>query len=180
MPQKPSKAEKRLRRELERLQKDTVKGCAAQMRQSNIMQWEAYIEGPSDSPFAGGIFHLYIDFPSNYPIKPPKVTFKTKIYHCNIAPNGSIFLDILKGHWSPVLTIQKVLLSISSLLTDPNADDPLVGEVARVYKTNRGLFNKTAKEWTAKHAMGKTNKTKMSNIISRNEEATTKAAKGSK
>ena len=54
-------------------------------------------------------------------------------------------------------------------------DDPLVGEVARVYKSNRDLFNKTAKEWTAKHAMSKTNKTKMANIISRNEEEAAKA-----
>ena len=121
MPVKPGKCQKRLRRELERLTKDQIQGCAAQLRGGNILQWEAYIEGPADSPFAGGIFHMYIDFPNNYPIKPPKVTFKTKIYHCNIASNGSICLDILKGNWSPVLTIQKVLLSISSLLTDPNA-----------------------------------------------------------
>lgn len=114
---------------------------------------------------------MYIDFPKNYPIKPPKVTFKTKIYHCNIAANGSICLDILKGNWSPVLTVQKVLLSISSLLTDPNADDPLVGEVARVYKSNRDLFNKTAKEWTKKHAMSKTIQKKMDKIITKNEAA---------
>ena len=174
---KGGKCQKRLRRELERLTKETGTGCAAQLRQSNIMQWEAYIEGPKDSPFAGGIFHLYIDFPNNYPIKPPKVTFKTKIYHCNIASNGSICLDILKGNWSPVLTVQKVLLSITSLLTDPNADDPLVGEVARVYKSNRELFNSTAKEWTTKHAMGKTNKTKMANIIKKNAAEAAKAAK---
>jgi len=150
------------------------------MRQSNIMQWEAYIEGPSDSPFAGGIFHLYIDFPSNYPIKPPKVIFKTKIYHCNISSNGSICLDILKGHWSPVLTVEKVLLSISSLLTDPNEDDPLVSEVARVYKSDRDLFNRTAKEWTTKHASGKTNKSKMAKILKSNKEAVEKAAKEAK
>lgn len=169
---KAGKCERRLRRELERLQKDPVTGCAAHLRgtaqQKNIMAWEAYIEGPPDSPFAGGIFHLYIDFPNNYPIKPPKVTFKTKIYHCNIASNGSICLDILKGNWSPVLTTQKVLLSISSLMTDPNADDLLVGEVARVYKSNRELFNQTAKKWTAEHAMVKGDKTKMNKILKQN------------
>ena len=131
------------------------------MRGTNIYEWEAYIEGPKDSPFEGGIFHLYINFPKNYPIKPPNVVFKTKIYHCNIAGNGSICLDILKGNWSPVLTTQKVLLSIVSLLCDPNPDDPLVGDVARVYKKDRKQFNKTAKAWTKQHAMGKGNVSKM-------------------
>eukprot|EP01084_Bolivina_argentea_P059343 108364_1 len=161
----PAKPEKRLKRELERLQKDPVPGCAAKLRANNIYEWEAYIEGPKQSPFENGIFHLFINFPANYPIKPPNVTFKTKIYHCNIADNGSICLDILKGNWSPVLTIQKVLLSIVSLLTDPNADDPLVGQVAQVYKTDRKKFNKTAKEWTKKHAMGKSNKNKMKKVL---------------
>eukprot|EP00483_Globobulimina_turgida_P000367 UN00367 len=165
----PAKPEKRLRRELERITKEQVPGCAAKLRGSNIFEWEAYIEGPKDSPFEGGIFHLFINFPANYPIKPPNVTFKTKIYHCNIASNGSICLDILKGNWSPVLTIQKVLLSIISLLTDPNADDPLVGDVAQVYKSNRGQFNKTAKMWTKSHAMGKTDKAKMKKISNINQ-----------
>ena len=93
--------------------------------------------GPEDSPYSGGVFFLNIVFPPDYPFKPPKVTFTTKIYHCNINSNGSICLDILKDQWSPALTISKVLLSISSLLTDANPDDPLVPEIANLYKTNR-------------------------------------------
>ena len=61
-------------------------------------------------------------------------------------------MDILASQWSPVLTCPKVLLSLSSLLVDPNPDDPLVGSIATTYKNDRELYNKTAKEWTAKHA----------------------------
>lgn len=61
----------------------------------------------SDSPYAGGVFFLTISFPTDYPFKPPKVSFTTKIYHPNINSNGSICLDILRDQWSPALTIAK-------------------------------------------------------------------------
>merc|ERR1712159_689481 len=109
--------------------------------------------GPKDSPYEHGIFFLDIQFPTDYPFKPPKVRFTTKIYHCNVNSNGSICLDILSSQWSPALTISKVLLSICSLLTDPNPDDPLVPEIAHIFKTNKPLYEKTAKEWTGKYAV---------------------------
>ncbi|POS85984.1 putative ubiquitin-conjugating enzyme e2-16 kda protein [Erysiphe pulchra] len=104
-----------------------------------------------DSPYSGGVFFLAIHFPTDYPFKPPKVNFNTRIYHPNINSNGSICLDILRDQWSPALTISKVLLSICSMLTDPNPDDPLVPEIAHVYKTDRSRYEATAKEWTRKY-----------------------------
>ena len=108
--------------------------------------------GPDDSPYVGGLFFLNITFPPDYPFKPPKLAFTTRIYHPNINSNGSICLDILKDQWSPALTISKVLLSISSLLTDPNPDDPLVAEIANIYKNDLAQYNANAREWTNKYA----------------------------
>lgn len=143
---------KRIEKELKELINDPPSNCSAGPALDNIFEWKATIMGPSDSPYQGGVFFLTISFPVDYPFKPPKVRFTTKVFHPNISADGGICLDILKDQWSPALTISKLLLSISSLLTDPNPNDPLVPDVAKMYSTNRELFNRTASEWTAKYA----------------------------
>jgi len=145
-------AQKRIQKELLDLQKDPPANCSAGPVENDQFHWQATIVGPDDSPYSGGVFFLNIHFPTDYPFRPPKVNFTTKIYHPNINANGSICLDILKDQWSPALTISKVLLSISSLLTDANPDDPLVPEIAQLYKTNKAKFEATAREWTKKYA----------------------------
>lgn len=135
------------------LTSDPPTSCSAGPTGDDLFHWQATIMGPSDSPYANGVFFLSIQFPTDYPFKPPRVSFTTKIYHPNINSNGSICLDILKDQWSPALTISKVLLSICSLLTDPNPDDPLVPEIAHVYKTDTARYESTAREWTRKYAI---------------------------
>ena len=143
---------KRINKELQDLAKDPPANCSAGPTGDDLYQWQATIVGPSDSPYQGGLFFLDIRFPVDYPFKPPKINFVTKIYHPNINSNGGICLDILKDQWSPALTISKVLLSISSLLTDPNPNDPLVPDIANLYKSDRNKYNESAKEWTRRYA----------------------------
>ncbi|CAH0366605.1 unnamed protein product [Pelagomonas calceolata] len=144
---------KRINKELQDLGRDPPANCSAGPVGDDLFHWQATIMGPEDSPYSGGVFFLNIHFPADYPFKPPKVSFTTRIYHCNINANGGICLDILKDQWSPALTISKVLLSICSLLTDPNPDDPLVPEIAQIFRTDRGKHDETAREWTHKYAM---------------------------
>ena len=144
---------RRLKKELEEIRNDPPSNCSAGPINDDMYNWEATIIGPSDSPYSGGIFKLKLQFCDDFPFKPPKVKFITKILHPNIDCYGNICLDILNKNWSPVLNVTKLLLSISSLLTDPNPDDPLDAEVAYIYKNDNQKFIKMARNYTLKHAI---------------------------
>lgn len=148
-------AAKRIARELSELKKDPPGDCSAgPVDENDIFTWEAVLFGPIDTPYTGGVFHTSIQFPLDYPFKPPRVMFTTKIYHPNINTAGFICLDILKQNWSPALTISKVLLSVLSMLSDPNPKDPLMPDIADQYLKNRGEYEMIAREWTQLYAQG--------------------------
>ncbi|XP_068688650.1 ubiquitin-conjugating enzyme E2 E1-like [Montipora foliosa] len=147
-----STAVKRIRRELAEITLEPPPNCSAGPKGDNLYEWNSTILGPPGSVYEGGVFFLDIHFPTDYPFKPPKVTFRTRIYHCNVNSQGVICLDILKDNWSPALTISKVLLSVCSLLTDCNPADPLVGSIATHFLSNREDHDKQAREWTRRYA----------------------------
>ncbi|KAL6122857.1 hypothetical protein NUSPORA_00118 [Nucleospora cyclopteri] len=145
-------AMKRLMKEIETMESFKEGNIsAAPVDPSNIYRWHGIIIGPEDTPYEGGVFKLDITFPADYPFKAPRVDFLTKIYHCNVH-GKHLCLDILKGNWSPALTIDKVLISISSLLNEPNANDPLNREAADKFINQKDEYKKIAKDWTLKFA----------------------------
>ncbi|ODN03959.1 Ubiquitin-conjugating enzyme E2-24 kDa [Orchesella cincta] len=148
---------KRIQRELAEITREPPPNCSAGPSGDSLYEWVSTILGPPGSVYEGGVFFLNIEFPPEYPFQPPLVslvTFRTRIYHCNINSQGMICLDILKGQWSPALTISTVLLSISSLLTDCNPADPLVGSIAIQYTQNREEHDRVARMWTKRYASG--------------------------
>lgn len=143
---------KRLSVEIKRFENEPIDGINIYPDESDINLWNATIIGPVNTPYESGCFNIEIGFPEEFPFRPPRVIFKTSIYHPNINSEGAICLDLLRDNWSPGLTIQKLLLSIISLLASPNSEDPLVPTIANLYTTNIEQYNANAREWTLKHA----------------------------
>ncbi|KAI6130933.1 ubiquitin-conjugating enzyme/RWD-like protein [Pisolithus croceorrhizus] len=161
---------KRIHREIADVQKEDLGAITLTPTQESLYRWKGAIPGPQGSPYEGGVFNIDIQLNPDYPFSAPKVTFATRIYHMNISDKGGICIDILKQNWSPALSLFKVMLSLSSLLTDPNPQDPLgeheehpniwsplglscpVPSIATEYMRNRQQHDRTAKRWTELYA----------------------------
>lgn len=103
----------------------------------DLKHWKGTIFGPDDTAYANGTFIIDIQIPQEYPFKPPKMKFDTKIWHPNISSQtGAICLDILKNEWTPALTIRTALISLQALLCAPEPDDPQDAVVAQMYKND--------------------------------------------
>ncbi|KAJ8607433.1 hypothetical protein MRB53_040283 [Persea americana] len=116
---------------------------------NDITKWNATIAGPSGTPYENLTLKLALSYPPEYPYQPPEVLFKTPIYHPNVDMSGRICLDILKpaganreGAWSAVLNTGSVLLSIQSLLGEPNNSSPLNGEAATLWDHDQAEFKR--------------------------------------
>lgn len=154
MPPVPSNVMtvKRIHREVADAKKEDL-GPITLAPSDNLFRWAGTIPGPQGSPYEGGVFNINIQLANDYPFSAPKVTFVTRIYHMNISDKGNVCIDILKQNWSPALSLFKVMLSLSSLLTDPNPQDPLVPSIATEYSRNRVQHDRTARRWTELYAL---------------------------
>jgi len=129
-----------LQKQLKELLKNPVDGFSVGLvDDSDIYKWNVMIEGPSDTPYEGGFFPAILEFPKEYPSKPPKMTFKTPgFWHPNVHSDGKVCISILheakedkfnqqekmSEKWRPILGVEAVLLSVVSLLSDPNFESP--------------------------------------------------------
>ncbi|BHF57390.1 hypothetical protein SprV_0100033100 [Sparganum proliferum] len=112
----------------------------------------AGIAGPPGSPYEGGLFYVHILIPDSHPMRPPVIRFLTRILHPNISFHGDIGLDCIRHNWSLALTLDKLLLSVQSLLTDPYTKVCMEPAIGALYNRDRDKFEELAKLWTWKFA----------------------------
>ena len=133
---------------------EPINGVTIGLEESDISKCYFTITGPKDTLYEDGIFKGLFEFPTNYPYSPPKVKLTTPIYHPNFYPDGRVCISILHQgedetgyeksfeRWSPVQTIQSVLLSIVSLISSPNSDSPANVDAAKDWRSNKEAFKK--------------------------------------
>ncbi|KAF1353796.1 ubiquitin-conjugating enzyme E2 [Delphinella strobiligena] len=117
-------------------------GVSAFPHNGDLLHWTGTIIGPEGTPYSGLTLKLDFQFPARYPYVPPEVRFKTPIYHPNVDMKGRICLDILKDKWSAVLNVGSVLLSLQSLLGEPNNASPLNGHAAELWDNDFEEFKR--------------------------------------
>jgi len=143
---------RRITKELNEIKTRPVPDVSVSLREDNLFFWNATVKGPAESYYKGGTFHFTIQFPDNYPFKPPTVTFTTKIYHPGINDEGHICLPILRDEWKPATSMPSLLQAIHDKIAKPSPDDPFDVDVAAVLKNDEPKFRATAKEWVKKYA----------------------------
>jgi len=136
---------KRLQDELMALTMNPEVGVSAFPDGDTLYRWIGTIEGPVNTAYDGLKYKLTFLFPSDYPFKPPNVTFKTPCFHPNVSKTGAICLDILNTKWSAMLDVRTILISIRSLLGDPNINSPLNTSAANLW-SNQKEFRKVLME----------------------------------
>ena len=143
----------RIKKELLRLESNNNPDFIYKINPENLRHVFIDMKGPDNTCYSNGIFKLELFIPKGYPYDALKVRFLTKVYHPNIDFIGRICLDILKKNWSPAMQIQNVLISIQSLLSTPNLDDPLNTMVANHWKDDPDGAHKKAVAFTKKYAI---------------------------
>ena len=141
-----SEAKQRLLRDFKALESNDNDAIMGSPQEDNLFKWDCVIFGPDNTPWEGGCFKLTMTFTEEYPRKPPNVHIVSKVFHPNFYVDGRICLDILQTQWSPIFDVKAILLSIQSLLTDPNPSSPANAEAAKLYNTNREEYYARVKE----------------------------------
>ncbi|KAJ6216008.1 hypothetical protein RDWZM_010508 [Blomia tropicalis] len=126
---------------------------AGPISESNFFEWEAYITGPESTVYEGGVFTARLTFPADYPLSPPKMQFICDMFHPNVYPDGRVCISILHApgedplgyesiseRWSPVQSIEKVLLSVVSMLAEPNDESGANVDAAKMWREDREQF----------------------------------------
>lgn len=158
---------KRLMTEYRSLTSDPPEGImAGPVSEDDFFKWDAVIVGPEGSPYEDGVFSAILNFPRDYPLSPPTMRFTSTMFHPNIYPDGRVCISILhtpgddptgyelcSERWSPVQSVEKILLSVVSMLAEPNDESGANLDASKMFRENRRGFNRIV-DLTVRKALG--------------------------
>ncbi|KAI7898028.1 ubiquitin-conjugating enzyme/RWD-like protein [Cokeromyces recurvatus] len=143
-----------LQKQLKELTKNPVPGFVVDLKDDNIFEWDVALIGSPKTMYEGGYFKATMTFPDDYPFNPPTFKFNNEFYHPNVYPDGRLCISILhppgedpisgekaEERWNPTQSVESVLVSIISLLADPNCSSPANVDAGVAYRKNREQFN---------------------------------------
>jgi len=132
-----TQATARLQKELKDLNKNPLEGFKVELLDENsLFEWQVWMAGAPGTLWDGGIFRALLKFPEDYPNSPPKMKFLSDFWHPNIYPDGTVCISILhtpdpmnpeekaEETWRPILTVESILVSVTSMFSDPNFSSP--------------------------------------------------------
>jgi len=154
-----------LRRQLVELAKNPPDGVSVGLvDDSNVFEWEVMLVGPPNTLFEEGFFKATLTFPSDFPNMPPVMKFKSDMWHPNVYEDGTVCISILhppgedqfneqesaEERWRPVLGVEQIIISVLSMLSDPNGDSPANIDAAVMFRENKAEFKKRVRRCVRK------------------------------
>jgi ubiquitin-conjugating enzyme E2 G1 len=150
-----------LRRQFVELAKNPPDGVSVGLGDDdNIFLWELLIVGPSETLYEGGFFRCKLEFPNDFPNMPPVMTFTNKMWHPNVYEDGKVCISILHPpgddatnsletseiRWRPILGVESIIISVISMLSDPNDDSPANLDAAVMWRNDKAQFKKEVRK----------------------------------
>ena len=138
------------------LSRNPIEGFSAGLVDDcNVFEWQVTVMGPPETLYEGGFFTCNMSFPKDYPNKPPTVKFVSEMWHPNVYADGRVCISILHSpgndpngyedaseRWSPVQTVETIMLSVISMLSDPNDESPANVDAAKEWRDDYPAFKK--------------------------------------
>ncbi|RKP30031.1 ubiquitin-conjugating enzyme [Metschnikowia bicuspidata] len=151
-----STAQKRLLKEYQQLARDPPPGIVAgPTSEGNLFEWDCLLEGPEGTPYENGVFSATLKFLHDYPLSPPELVFEPPVLHPNVYADGTVCISILhppgedphqyerpEERWSPIQSVEKILLSVMSMLAEPNPESGANIDACKLWRDDRDAFHR--------------------------------------
>ncbi|KAI9468377.1 Ubiquitin-conjugating enzyme E2 7 [Coemansia sp. RSA 989] len=123
--------------------------------EENIFEWTVTLFGPPDTDYEGGMFKAVLKFPHDYPFEPPTMRFVSQMWHPNIYEDGRVCISILHSpvhdssgyediseRWNPAQTVETILVSVLSMLSNPNDESPANVDAAIMWRSDKTAYKR--------------------------------------